>query len=208
MKQIQNLNVIYQHSACKFLIGAKKKEDFPNNNTLEFAFVGRSNVGKSTLINTLFNSQSIARTSKNPGCTQQINFFSINNEMFRIVDLPGYGYADASKQFIAEWQNLIWYYLNNRENLRQTFLLIDARRGIMVTDEEFIYAMNLSNLKFYVVISKIDKISKDQVKELTEKILEMRKRYRSMYNIITTVSSKKKIGIESLRGVIIQMLRK
>lgn len=190
---------VFHHDNCKFIAGAQCVESFPQASAMEFAFIGRSNVGKSSLINALFKSHKLARTSKNPGCTKQINFFAIGGGMFRIVDLPGYGYAFASKSTISHWQNMMWHYLTMRSTLRKVWVLIDARRGMMGSDEELMRAMSGGGIAFHVILSKIDQLTTDQVRVVLAKMTQTYEIYPSMYNGIICCSSTKNIGIADIR---------
>lgn len=118
---------MFNYNNCRFIIGAQRYEDIPDTQYPEIAVIGRSNVGKSSIINTLVNSTKLARTSQNPGCTQQINMFVFNNT-FILADLPGYGYSKSSNKNINRIQKLVWSYILNRRQLCKLFLLIDARR--------------------------------------------------------------------------------
>lgn len=150
---------------CRFLISAVEMRQFPNVNLSEFAFVGRSNVGKSSLINTFVGSE-VCRVSKTPGRTQQINFFEtgLSSKHFIIADLPGYGYAAVSQQMRSDWNRLISDYLQNRKNLKRIFLLIDSRHGIKKNDEEIMLLLDRICLQYQLIITKVDKIKSRQEK--------------------------------------------
>ncbi|UWI83238.1 ribosome biogenesis GTP-binding protein YihA/YsxC [Wolbachia endosymbiont of Howardula sp.] len=144
---------------CNFVFGISDIHSLPKILCPEIAFVGRSNVGKSSLINLLINSKKAARVSSKPGCTQQINFYSMYNDQFRIVDLPGYGYANLSKTAINKSLQLIKYYLNHGRTLRRIFVLIDSRIGLKDIDKNFVYWLLYHNITFNVVLTKTDQIS-------------------------------------------------
>lgn len=146
-------------SSCNFIFGASDKKSLPDELAPEIAFAGRSNVGKSSLINLLINSKKAARVSSKPGCTRQINFYSMYNDKFRLVDLPGYGYSHAGKEEIIQYLNLIEYYLIQRRNLRRVFVLIDSKVGLKEIDKDFIYWLTYNNINFNVVLTKTDKVS-------------------------------------------------
>lgn len=150
---------------CRFLISAVDIRQFPNVNLSEVAFIGRSNVGKSSLINTLVGSE-VCRVSKTPGRTQQINFFEtdLSSKRFIIADLPGYGYAAVSQQMRNDWNQLISGYLQNRKNLKRIFLLIDSRHGIKKNDEEIMKILDHICLQYQLVLTKTDKIKSRQEK--------------------------------------------
>ncbi|KJV76162.1 ribosome biogenesis GTP-binding protein YihA/YsxC [Orientia tsutsugamushi] len=143
---------------AKFLLGASHKNQFPATNLPEFVFVGKSNVGKSSLINLLCNKHSLARVSKTPGRTREINFFLIANKLI-LVDLPGYGYSKTAVVTCKNWEKLILSYLENRKNLKLIYVLIDARRGIKDNDLAVINLVHHFNYTMKIVFTKEDKIS-------------------------------------------------
>ena len=157
----------FEKPGCKLIISAAHSDQFPpelSGGPLEVAFLGRSNVGKSSLLNRLVRRSQLAFTSSRPGCTQLINFFEID-EALHFVDLPGYGYARVSLEEKASWKNLIESYLLSRENLALSLLLIDARRGWMEKDLELKSWLEFHNRRYQVVVTKIDKLkSSNQVK--------------------------------------------
>lgn len=161
-----------KRSDCRFIISAVDAHQFPRINLPELAFVGRSNVGKSSLINALVGSE-VCRVSKTPGRTQQINFFEtvLSAERFIIADLPGYGYAAVSQQMRNNWNHLISDYLQKRENLRRVFLLIDSRHGIKENDEEVMCFLDKICVQYQLVLTKIDKIKSRQEKSDYENML-------------------------------------
>ena len=154
-------------SLPKLIISAARPEQFPPellNGPAEVAFLGRSNVGKSSLLNKLTGQSGLAFTSSRPGCTQLINFFQINNDL-RFVDLPGYGYAQVSLEEKARWKKLIESYLRYRQNLALSLLLIDARRGWMEMDLELKAWLEFYNRRYQVIVTKADKLkSSNQLK--------------------------------------------
>lgn len=157
-------------SSCNFIFGATSAKSLPNELVPEIAFAGRSNVGKSSLINLLVKSKKAARVSSNPGCTRQINFYSMYNDKFRLVDLPGYGYSRASKGEIAQYLDLVEYYLLKRSNLRKVFLLIDSKVGLKEIDKDFIYWLTYNDINFNIVLTKIDKINQESLNAALEYI--------------------------------------
>jgi GTP-binding protein len=142
---------------CNFVAGAASYDAIPPATLPEVAFVGRSNAGKSSLINALTGRSALARVSHTPGRTRQINFFRLG-ETLMLADLPGYGYARASKALAREWQRLIFDYLRGRPNLKRAIVLIDARRGIMETDDEAMTLLDKAAVSYLVVLTKTDKI--------------------------------------------------
>ncbi|WP_410541830.1 ribosome biogenesis GTP-binding protein YihA/YsxC [Wolbachia endosymbiont (group B) of Idaea biselata] len=155
-------------SICSFIFGASDKKSLPDESAPEIAFAGRSNVGKSSLINLLINTKKAARVSSKPGCTRQINFYSMYNDKFRIVDLPGYGYSFASKEEAVQYLNLIEYYLIHRRNLKRVFVLIDSKVGLKEIDKDFIYWLICNNINFNIVLTKIDKVSQESLDAILE----------------------------------------
>lgn len=143
--------------ACEFVAGAAKTDMIPHGRLPEVAFVGRSNAGKSSLINALTARNALARVSNTPGRTRQINFFDLGGRLM-LVDLPGYGFAQASKAMAEEWQGLILDYLRGRANLKRVCLLIDARRGVMDTDRQAMGILDKAAVSYVAVLTKMDKL--------------------------------------------------
>jgi len=182
---------------------AVKKNQYPEDTLPEVAFAGRSNVGKSSLLNTLTNRKNLARVSGTPGKTRTINFFQIN-DAFRIVDLPGYGYAKLSKSATADWGTMMETYLANRENLRLVIQLVDIRHEPTAQDVQMYQWLQHYGLDGVVVATKADKISRNQLRtqmNLIRKTLGM-----SQDDIVLPVSSLKKTGYEDLWSVIEQIV--
>jgi len=149
---------------AKFVISSSAISSCPTGKLPEYAFIGRSNVGKSTLINMLVNSRSLAKTSSKPGKTRLINHFLINREWF-LVDLPGYGYAGVPKSERLKWEKLVREYILNRENLQCLFVLIDSRHPPMVSDIEFINWLGKNQVPFAIVFTKADKLKETELRE-------------------------------------------
>ena len=182
---------------------AVKKNQYPEDTLPEVAFAGRSNVGKSSLLNTLTNRKNLARVSGTPGKTRTINFFQIN-DAFRSVDLPGYGYAKLSKSATADWGNMMETYLANRENLRLVIQLVDIRHQPTAQDVQMYQWLQHYGLDGVVVATKADKISRNQLRtqmNLIRKTLGM-----AQDDIVLPVSSLKKTGYEDLWSVIEQII--
>ena len=157
-----------------FVLSVADLSQLPLSEISEVAFAGRSNVGKSSIINALFGQKKLAKTSNTPGRTQQLNYFNINNKI-HIVDLPGYGYAEAPEKLVKQWQNLIFDYLRGRVNLKRVFVLIDSRHGIKQSDKEIFDLLDKAAVTYQLVLTKTDKITS---KEL-EKQVELLKRIDS-----------------------------
>ena len=184
--------------ACEFVAGAATIEALPKFTLPEIAFVGRSNVGKSSLLNALTGRRALARVSHTPGATKQINFFRLGDACV-LVDLPGYGYARASKAQSAEWQRLIVAYLRGRANLARTLLLIDARRGTMDHDREAMQLLDDAAASYAGVLTKIDEISKAELQEvqsLTEAVLSRRP---AAHPQLFATSARDSRGIDAVR---------
>jgi GTP-binding protein len=143
---------------CDFIWGSKAADNLPPESLPEVAFVGRSNAGKSSLINALTGRKTLARVSQMPGATRQLNFFNLAQRLM-LVDLPGYGFAKRSKTEAAAWQELIFTYLRRRARLRRVALLIDARRGVMDTDEQVMDLLDQAAVSYGLVLTKIDEVA-------------------------------------------------
>ena len=195
-------NVI--ENKCFFLSSVTSIRNLPDESLKEICFWGRSNVGKSSLLNSITN-HNIARISKTPGRTTALNFFEIEKKI-RLVDLPGYGYAKRSKVEIYKWNSLILDYLESRKNLLFVFLLIDSRHGIKKNDSEAINLLQTLNNNFFIVLTKIDKINKNELNNCysnASKTIKKRNRYNQK---IYLTSSKKNQGIKELTKTILEVV--
>ena len=184
-----------------FVKGVVAMEGLPPADRLEVCFAGRSNVGKSSLINALTGRKSLARASNTPGRTQEINYFALGPSRY-LVDLPGYGYAEAPKPVVEKWQRLLKSYLSGRQTLRRAFVLIDARHGVKAVDEEILTLLDRSAVTFQAVLTKADKVSAAE-REAT--ILQVRgalAKHPAAFPEIVVTSSEKGEGIETLRAII------
>ncbi len=185
----------------QFLKGVVAMSGLPEPDRLEVCFAGRSNVGKSSLINALTGTRNLARASNTPGRTQEINFFTAGEDRY-LVDLPGYGYANAPLKVVAQWQALLKQYLSGRVNLRRAFVLIDSRHGVKKVDEEIMSLLDSSAVTFQCVLTKADKVKeKDRPKVLTQ-VRGALARHPAAYPEIVVTSSEKGWGIETLRALI------
>ena len=189
---------------CKFIAAALDINVIPPQEGNEVAFAGRSNVGKSSLVNALTNRKTLARTSQTPGRTRQLNFFKIENKLHSLnfVDLPGYGFAKVSKTEQREWRNLIFDYISSRQNLRTILLLIDARRELTKEDNKMIDFFESQGLGWTCVITKADKIKKSEVSSKMINLKNALKNKITLYPHLFCTSSEKKIGLEELRAYI------
>lgn len=191
---------LFQHS-CDFIAGADKEEILPPASIPEIAFAGRSNVGKSSLINAVTNRKQLARVSHTPGRTQQLNFFEIAGRL-RIVDMPGYGYAAVGKKKVASWQNLIKAYLKGRVLLRRVLLLIDSRHGFKDVDSEIMDLLDDAAVPYQIILTKIDELKKGELEARIEAVAKVIKKHPAAFPDIAFVSSHKGNGIEELRAVL------
>jgi len=184
-----------------FLKGVVAMDGLPDADRVEVCFAGRSNVGKSSLINALTNRKGLARASNTPGRTQEINFFELGEARY-LVDLPGYGYANAPLAVVEKWQRLLKNYLSGRPNLRRAFVLIDSRHGIKPVDEEIMQLMNRSALTFQVVMTKADKIKDYERDRVLEQVRGKLAKHPAAFPELIMTSSEKGDGIAILRAVI------
>ena len=170
------------------------------------AFAGRSNVGKSSLINALFNQTKLAKTSSTPGRTQQLNFFNFDNKLY-LVDLPGYGYAKAPEKLVKQWQVVLKTYLRGRPTLRRVFLLIDSRHGLKKEDREIMKLLDESAVTYQVVLTKIDKISEKALSSVSTAIAEELKKHAAAMPETLATSSEKKIGLDILKAEVCSFMK-
>lgn len=188
---------------CCFVAGAASIESLPEMEYPEIAFIGRSNVGKSSLVNALVGQKALARTSQNPGHTQQLNFFRLagggDKPGLTLVDMPGYGYAKVSKQQKGQWDQLIRSYLRGRAALQRTCLLIDARRGVMPPDEEFMELLDDSAQSFQIVLTKIDTLTASKLGVLLQNIGRTVGKHAAAHPQVIATSSLEKEGIHELQ---------
>lgn len=185
----------------EFLKGVVAMDGLPPADRLEVCFAGRSNVGKSTLINALTGRKGLARASNTPGRTQEINYFTLLDSHY-LVDLPGYGYAEAPLHIVQQWQALLKSYLQGRATLRRAFVLIDARHGVKAVDEEIMKLLDIAAVPFQVVMTKSDKVKdrdRDASLTRTRKALTT---HPAAYPEIILTSSEKGLGIPTLRATI------
>lgn len=189
----------------EFMLSVAHLEQLPEDNLPEVAFAGRSNVGKSSLINALFNRKDVAKTSATPGRTQQLNYFCVAEKLY-LVDLPGYGYAKAPTSEVKRWQSVLTSYLKGRANLRRIFLLIDSRTGIKKADEKIIQLLDESAVTYQVVLTKTDKISNKDLQQLEQTISETLKKHAAAHTKVICSSAEKKTGMEEIRSEILCLL--
>ena len=191
---------------CLFVAGAANHDAIPPDDGMgEIAFAGRSNVGKSSLINAVTGRKALARASKTPGRTQQINFFEIDGQ-FRLIDLPGYGYAKESKEKVSAWNDLIRDYLRNRRSLKRVCVLVDSRHGIMAADRESMEVLDRSGVRYVVILTKADKPKPAELAAVTAAVEEeLRVKHVAAHAKVYATSADRNIGIAELRAIIVQI---
>ncbi len=186
---------------CDFVLGVAGLEQLPDANRAEVAFAGRSNVGKSSLINALTGRGTLARTSNTPGRTQQLNFFDLGGALY-LVDMPGYGYAKVSKTQRNEWNRLINDYLRGRPNLRMVFILIDGRHGLKDSDEHLMTMLDEAAVSYRIILTKCDKSKKDEIEKIETDLKACLTKHAAAYPEFLRTSALKNKGIEDFRTII------
>ncbi|WP_340303198.1 ribosome biogenesis GTP-binding protein YihA/YsxC [Roseobacter sp. HKCCD7870] len=184
-----------------FVKGVVAMDGLPPADRLEICFAGRSNVGKSSLINALTGRKNLARASNTPGRTQEINFFTLGESHY-VVDLPGYGYAEAPVAVVEKWQKLLKAYLSGRVSLRRAFVLIDTRHGIKAVDDEIMTLLDQSAVTFQVVMTKADKVKEAERNKILAQVRKALSKHPAAYPELLMTSSEKGLGIENLRALI------
>lgn len=190
---------------CTFVAGVATLDRLPDVTLPEIAFAGRSNVGKSSLINALTGRKALARTSHTPGRTQQLNFFDIGNT-FLLVDMPGYGYAKVSKKQRAEWNKVMKDYLRGRVSLKCVFLLVDSRHGLKDSDVEMMKMMDEAAVSYRILLTKSDQIKKSERETVIENTQLALKKHPAAFPDPFLCSAHKKDGIEEIQDVIRSLL--
>ncbi|MEY8838754.1 ribosome biogenesis GTP-binding protein YihA/YsxC [Cribrihabitans sp. XS_ASV171] len=185
----------------EFLKGVVAMSGLPPADRIEICFAGRSNVGKSTLINALTGTKALARASNTPGRTQEINYFTQGPDLY-LVDLPGYGYANAPLPVVEKWQKLLRQYLSGRPTLRRAFVLIDARHGVKAVDEEIMKLLDKSAVTFQCVLTKSDKVKGKDRENVLAQVRTALARHPAAFPEIVLTSSEKGDGIATLRSII------
>ena len=184
-----------------FVKGVVAMDGLPPADRLEACFAGRSNVGKSSLINALTGRKALARASNTPGRTQEINYFALGDTRY-LVDLPGYGYAEAPLAVVAQWQRLLKSFLSGRATLRRAFVLIDTRHGAKAVDEEIMTLLDRSAVTFQVVLTKADKVLRAEREKNLDQVRAALAKHPAAFPEIVMTSSEKGDGIETLRAII------
>lgn len=189
-----------------FVKGVVDLAGLPEMSGDEIAFAGRSNVGKSSLINALVRHKGLARTSNTPGRTQEINYFAGSGVSLSIVDLPGYGYAEAPKVKVDTWTRLVKDYLRGRQNLARVYLLIDARHGIKTVDAEIIELLDEAAVSYQVVLTKADKISATALAKVLGDTAATVSKHAAAFPGVLVTSSQRSIGLDHLRAAVAVLL--
>ena len=187
-----------------FLKGVVAMDGMPPDDRIEVCFAGRSNVGKSTLINALTGRKALARASNTPGRTQEINFFTLSDSHY-LVDLPGYGFAKAPLKTVEKWQRLLKAYLSGRATLRRAFVLIDARHGIKDVDQEILKLLDTAAVTFQVVLTKADKVKANDRERVLSQVRSALQSHVAAFPEIVVTSSETGDGIDTLRAVIAEL---
>ena len=186
---------------CDFVLGVAELKQLPAADRSEVAFAGRSNVGKSTLVNALTGRKTLAKTSNTPGRTQQLNYFNLGGALY-LVDLPGYGYARVSKKKRDDWNRLILKYLRGRPNLRCALILVDARHGLKDSDDELMKMLGEAAVSYRIVLTKADKVKDEALEKIMVSVEENIKKQPAAFPEISVTSAHKGTGVEELRVVI------
>lgn len=185
----------------EFLLSAPALEFLPNPDVPEIAFGGRSNVGKSSLLNALTGRKAIARTSVTPGRTQELNFFDVGDPLqFRLVDMPGYGFAKAPPAVVEKWRRLVRDFLRGRVVLKRTLLLIDSRHGVKPVDAEMMKMLDEAAVGYRIVLTKADKIKATELEKVTAETIAEARKHPAAFPIVHVTSAEKGMGIAELRA--------
>ncbi|CAK0756919.1 putative GTP-binding protein EngB [uncultured Gammaproteobacteria bacterium] len=183
---------------CKFIWGATNIEGLPEAGLPEVAFGGRSNVGKSSLLNALTGRNSLARASQTPGCTRQVNFFDLGDRL-RLVDLPGYGYAKESKVKVRAWTDLIRAFLKGRVTLCRVCLLVDGRHGLKDSDIDMMTMLDASAVSYQIILTKADRVGAEELKRRGAETEAVLRKHPAAYPLVMATSSDSGLGIPKLR---------
>jgi GTP-binding protein len=202
-ESIEQARILFARPAV-FVMGATSIPQLPAADLPEVTFAGRSNVGKSSLINALVGQKGLARASNEPGRTREVNFFLVN-EALHLVDLPGYGWAKASKVATKKFQNLGRDYLRGRPNLKRAYLLIDARHGLKAVDTEPMDALDKAAVSYQIVLTKADKIKPAELAKVVDATASAIRKRPAAHPVVRATSSETGLGIAELRAEIMQV---
>jgi GTP-binding protein len=189
---------------CRFVAGAARLEDLPPDDLPEVAFAGRSNVGKSSLLNALTGRRALARTSNTPGRTREVNFFELDGRLM-LVDLPGYGYAKAPKQAIKRWSALARHYLRGRASLRRVCLLVDGRRGLGPGDLDLMADLDAAAVSYQIVLTKADKLKPGELAALREALGRRLAKHTAAHPEVVATSAVTGTGVAELRAALAEL---
>jgi GTP-binding protein len=192
----------------EFLLSAPQLKFLPDPIVPEIAFCGRSNVGKSSLLNALTGRKAIARASVTPGRTQELNFFDVGGEpggrpLFRLVDMPGYGFAKAPVKVVERWKNLVKTYLRGRQVLARNLVLVDSRHGLKDVDREMMKMLDEAAVGYRIVLTKTDKVKASELERVANRIADESRRHPAAFPEIHMTSSEKGMGIAALRAAVV-----
>lgn len=201
-EELEAARVLFARQAT-FIMGAAKIEQLPEPNLPEIAFAGRSNVGKSSLINGLVGMHKLARASNEPGRTREVNFFDLDGKM-RLVDLPGYGWARASKTTVKKFQDLGRDYLRGRVTLKRVYLLIDSRHGLKSVDKDALDALDNAAVSYQIILTKADKLKKGEAEEVQAATLKGVSKRPAAFPAVIVTSAEKGLGMPELRAEIMR----
>ena len=191
----------------EFLLSAPSLDFLPDADFPEVAFAGRSNVGKSSLINAVTGRKSIARTSVTPGRTQELNFFEVGEPLrFRLVDMPGYGVAKAPKDVARKWRYLVNDYLRGRQVLKRALVLVDSRHGLKEIDHEVMKMLDDAAVSYHIVLTKADKIKASELRDVEQRTADEGKKHPAAHPEIITTSSETGLGIDRLRRAVVEAI--
>lgn len=205
-QQVSNLARKLFTGQVDFVIGCASLSQLPEGDRAEVAFAGRSNVGKSSLINALTNRKGLARASTEPGRTREMNFFELGNGKMYLVDLPGFGYAKVSRTQAKAWMELTRKYLAGRANLKCVFYLVDSRRGLMPIDIEIMSMLDRAAVAYRIVLTKVDKLKEAEVQDISAKVVETLVKHPSAFPMVSMSSTVSKEGLDALRSQIYEIL--
>ncbi len=193
--------------AWDFARGTPDLEHLPPDDRPEIAFAGRSNVGKSSLINAVVGHKKLARASNTPGRTQELNFFTLPSAALYLVDMPGYGFAEAPKHIIKRWNGVLRGYLAGRRSLLRVFLLIDARHGLKPGDDEIMALLDTAAVSYQIILTKADKVSRTALEKVVTETSAALSMHPAAYPGLIATSAEKGLGIDELRAAIASLIK-
>ena len=197
-RRAESLKKLFNSESVQFRLGVTNHDGFPLDDIPEICFAGRSNVGKSSLINAITNRHGLARASNTPGRTQELNYFSIDDKL-HLVDLPGYGFAEAPKKKVDIWNALIRDYMQGRRQLRRVFLLIDSRHGIKELDKEIFEMLDKAGVNYQLTFTKTDKISQTELSKIIADATKICEKFIAVHPRFLLTSSEKRTGLDAVR---------